>query len=128
MEDGTRITFYIDVYSPDTIPMAKLAEYMADFAALLGKEHGVHFDYLEEGSTKIVSRIDYEDTPKVRTRLRDISRGNLTKETAKIVATIDDRLANDNAVGRVFELNENGVAVAEILAFEGRNRVTLQSY
>jgi hypothetical protein len=30
--------------------MAKLAQYMADFAALLGKEHAVHFDHLEGGS------------------------------------------------------------------------------
>src|SRR3954453_5420538 len=102
MSDGKRLTFYIDVYSPETIPMAKLAEYMADFAALLGKEHGVHFERLESGSTKIVTRIDYEDEPKVTNRLIDISRGNLTKDTAKIVAQIEDRLANDNAIGRIF--------------------------
>ena len=29
--------------------MAKLAQYMADFAELLGKEHAVHFVDLEEG-------------------------------------------------------------------------------
>jgi hypothetical protein len=34
MNDDKRLIFYIDAYSPDTIPMAKLAEYMADFAAL----------------------------------------------------------------------------------------------
>src|SRR3954470_2064149 len=85
MEDGTRITFYIDVYSPDTIPMAKLAEYMADFAALLGKEHGVHFDHLESGSTTIVSRVEYEDLPKVTTRLNDIRQGTASKELAQLV-------------------------------------------
>jgi hypothetical protein len=128
MEDSKKIVFYIDVYSPETIPMGKLAEYMGDFAAILGKEHGVHFDHLETGSTKIVSRIDFEDAPKVTSRLRDISRGNLTKETAKIVNAIDDRLANDNAIGRVFELKDDGQPVAEILAFEGRTRIRPPSY
>ncbi len=128
MTDDKKLTFYIDVYSPDTIPMAKLAEYMGDFAALLGKEHSVHFDHLEMGSTKIVSRIEFEDTPKVITRLRDISRGNLTKETARIVEQIDDRLANDNAIGRVYEVDAEGHPGAEIIAFAGRSRPKPQSY
>lgn len=128
MSDDKKLTFYIDAYSPATIPMAKLAEYMADFAALLGKEHGVHFDHLEPGSTKIVSRIEYEDAPKVTNRLRDISRGNLTKETAKLMAQIDERLANDNAVGRIYEQNEDGEAVAQLIEFPGRTRPKPQSY
>jgi hypothetical protein len=33
MTDDKKLVFYIDAYSPETIPMAKLAEYMADFAA-----------------------------------------------------------------------------------------------
>jgi hypothetical protein len=30
MNDDIRLIFYIDAYSPETFPMAKLAEYMAD--------------------------------------------------------------------------------------------------
>jgi hypothetical protein len=108
--------------------MAKLAEYMADFAALLGKEHAVHFDHLEKGSTKIVSRVEFEDVPKVRTRLTEIRNGTAPKELARLVAEIDDRLANDNAIGRVlFEERELG-ATAELLAFPGRDRPKAQSY
>src|SRR4029077_2307562 len=101
MSDDKRLVFYIDAYSPATIPMAKLAEYMADFAALLGKEHAVHFERLKEGSTAIVSRVDYEDVPKVTTRLTEIRNGNAPKDVARLVAEIDKRLANDNATGRV---------------------------
>ena len=42
-----RLVFYVDAYSPETIPMAKLAEYMSDFAALLGRENAAHFAGLE---------------------------------------------------------------------------------
>jgi hypothetical protein len=69
MTDDRRFRFYIDAYSPKDIPMAKLAEYMTDFAELLGKEHRVHFDRLEGGSTTIVSRVEREDVPKVDHRL-----------------------------------------------------------
>jgi hypothetical protein len=127
MTDGKKLIFYIDAYSPETIPMAKLAEYMADFAALLGKEHGVHFDHLEPGSTTIVTRVEYEDVPKVTTRLNDIRQGTAPKELAQIVAQIDNRLANDNAIGRVLEEGEDGTT-AELLAFPGRTRPKAQSY
>jgi hypothetical protein len=128
MDDDKRLIFYIDAYSPDTIPMAKLAEYMADFAALLGKEHAVHFDHLENGSTKIVSRVEFEDVPKVTTRLTEIRNGTASKELARLVAQIDDRLANDNAIGRVLFRQAADQATAELLAFPGRDRPKAQSY
>lgn len=128
MSDDRRLTFYIDAYSPATIPMARLAEYMADFAALLGTQNRAYFEGLESGSTKIVSRVAYEDVPKVTTRLRDISRGDLTKETAKLFQQIDDRLANDNAVGSIVALDAQGHPAGEVLAFPGRTRPNRQSY
>ena len=128
MTDDKKLSFYIDAYSPESIPMAKLAQYMADFAALLGKEHAVHFDRLESGSTKIVSRIEFEDVPKVTTRLSEIRNGTAPKDVAKIVKEIDDQLANDNATGRVlFEESERG-ATAELLFFPGRDRPKPQTY
>src|ERR1700730_6577244 len=127
MTDDKKLIFYIDAYSPETIPMAKLAEYMADFAALLGKEQGVHFDHLESGSTTIVSRVEYEDLPKVTTRLNDIRHGTAPKELAQIFEQIDIRLANDNAIGRVLEEGKDS-ATAELLAFPGRHRTKGQSY
>lgn len=42
-----KLIFHID--SPEPIPMARLAEYMADFAALLGKEHRVYLEHAESG-------------------------------------------------------------------------------
>ena len=68
MNDDKRLIFYIDAYSPETIPMAKLAEYMSDLAALLGRENAVHFAGLEKGSTKLAVRVEFEDVPKVTMR------------------------------------------------------------
>lgn len=128
MNDDKRLIFYIDAYSPETIPMAKLAEYMADFAALLGRENAVHFVGLEKGSTKLAARVEFEDVPKVTTRLHDIQRGNPPKDAVKVFAQIDDRLANDNAIGRIFVEGSEGTADAELLTFPGRDRPRAQSY
>lgn len=128
MSDDRRLVFYIDAYSPETIPMAKLAEYMADFAALLGKENAVHFAGLEKGSTKLAARVEFEDMPKVTTRLHDIRRGNPPKDAIKIFTQIDARLANDNAIGRIFVEGEEEADNVELLIFPGRNRPKAQSY
>ena len=63
-------TLYIAAYSPETIPLARLAKYMQSFAAMLGHETAVHFDQLDGGSTQLVTRIEHEDVPKVRARGR----------------------------------------------------------
>ena len=126
MSDEKRFRFHIDAYSPADIPMAKLAEYMADFAELLGKEHRVHFDRLEGGSTTIVSRVEREDVPKVDHRLRAVGQGTAEKDLASVVVRIDERLANDNATGRVLE--EIDGQSAEVIAFPGRDRPKIPTY
>jgi hypothetical protein len=128
MNDDKRLIFYIDAYSPETIPMAKLAEYMTDFAALLGRENAVHFAGLEKGSTKIAARVEFEDVPKVTARLHDIRRGMPPKDAMKTFEQIDKRLANDNAIGRIFVEGEEGAVPAELLTFPGRERPKAQSY
>ena len=61
--------FTIGAFTPSAIPMARLAEYMADFAVLLGNEKSVHPGGLEEGSTVLVAKVEWEAEPKVRERL-----------------------------------------------------------
>jgi hypothetical protein len=128
MNDDKHLIFYIDAYSPKTIPMAKLAEYMADFAALLGEDNAVHFSGLKEGSTQLLAVVEFEDVPKVTTRLHDIRRGNPPRDALKIFEQIDKRLANDNATGRIFVEAEESVAPVELLTFPGRDRPKAQSY
>ena len=62
----TEYRFKIDAYSPETIPMARLAEYMSDLAVLFGNRENVHFVQLEPGSTTLLQRIEYEAVPKVK--------------------------------------------------------------
>ncbi len=126
--NGKRLIFHIDVYSPDTIPMAKLAAYMEDFAALLGKDNAVHFDGLAPGSTRIKARVEFEDMPKVTNRLDDIRRGNPPKDAAKLFNEIDIRLASDNATGRILAEDDGGIITAELLTFLGRDCPKVQSY
>ena len=110
----------IDAYTPETIPMATLAQYMESFAHLLGQEHGVHFGGLEKGSTQLLGRVDREEVPKVRNRLDQVRRGEGPADALKRFEEIDNLLAADAAVGAIYE-DEEGES-AQIIAFPGRDR------
>lgn len=109
--------FRIDVFTPETLPMERLAEYMLQFAKLLGEPERVHFIDVEAGSAVVRARIEDVAVPKVESRLVEASRGRGDPVAVKALQCLDEMLANDNAVGQV--LDEAG---AEIIAFQGRNR------
>jgi hypothetical protein len=109
--------FRIDAYTPETIPMARLAEYMGDLAELLGYKPSVHFVGLEPGSTAIVHRVDTEDVPKVETRLRQLDRNEAPPDVMKAYRSLDSKLANDNAIGSLTGLQRH-----RVIKFPGRDR------
>lgn len=109
--------FKIDVFTPETLPMERLAEYMLQFAKLLGEPERVHFVDVEAGSAVLRARVEDMAVPKVERRIADASRGQGDPVALKALQSLDDMLANDNAIGQVFD-----EAGAEIIAFQGRNR------
>lgn len=74
MEDA-EYTSKIDAFTPDSLPMARLAEYLAALADLIGHKASTHFVRLERGSTKLVHKVEATDAPKVERRLRDVIDG-----------------------------------------------------
>jgi len=116
MTMSKRYTLYIKAYTPETMPMARLAQYMQNLAAMLGHDAAVHFDTLKPGSTQLVTRIDYEEVPKVASHLAQVKRGEGSPEATKAQAEIDRLLAEDNATGFFYEDEDEN---AKIIAFPG---------
>ena len=113
---GTEYRFSIDAYTPETMPMARLAEYMSRLAEILGEPSAVHFDRLVAGSTVLVHRIEREALPKVRERAAAVQRGDAPREAIRAYRTINRLLREDNGVG---VLREN-IRGAKVLVFPGR--------
>lgn len=112
---GREYAFKIDAYTPDTLPMARLAEYMADLARLLGETADVHFVRLDEGSAKLIHRIEGTAVPKVRERVRRAHRGDGPLEAVRAIRGINKLLREDNGTGVLIEGRG-----AEIIRFPGR--------
>ncbi len=110
--------FRIDSFTPDTLPMARLAEYLSTLAKLLGHPEHTHFVRVDPGSARLVHKVDAVDAPKVETRLGGIRIGQGPKEALTARQTLNDMLANDNAEGELSEVATGRI----IIPFEGRNR------
>lgn len=118
MSGGHEYKFKIDGFTPETIPMARLAEYMADIAAILGEQHSVHFVRVERGSTEVIQTVDYEAVPKVANRVEQVRKGNPPNDAKAPLENINKRLKLDNSTGVLC-----GHDGAEIIQFPGRNIV-----
>jgi hypothetical protein len=82
--------FTIDAFTPSTIPLLRLADYMRDFAIMLGNEGSVHpGERLEPGSTVLVAKVEREAEPKVRERLRAIRNRDGNDRAMEAAARLD---------------------------------------
>jgi len=115
--------FRMDGYTPSTIPMNRLAEYMSDLASLLGEQKSVHFVRLKKGSVGIVHAIEYEAEPKVRKRIRNAQAGNDRDDETNPMRRINKRLAQDNASGVLWGPEEK-----RTIDFPGKKRFTQPEY
>ena len=94
-------------YKPATIPMSRLAAYMAALANLLGEEPSVHFDEVKEGSAILVAKVDEPAQPKVHGRVQKVRVGDAPQDAQKAFRALDDLLAGDNATGRLTSGSDN---------------------
>jgi hypothetical protein len=88
---------HISAYSPDTIPMNRLAEYMQQLALLMGSKACVHFKSLEKGSTALCVEVEQEETPVVCKRLSEANNPNAPVDMQRYVKKLNDMLRGDNA-------------------------------
>jgi hypothetical protein len=122
MPDGDDYRLKIEAYTPDTMPMERLAEYLAELALMLGENKSVHFVKLEPGSTSIIHRIETEAIPKVKARTASVRRGVGPRDSVRAYRKINKMLREDN--GRAVWKAET--SEAEIIVFPGKEDVELQ--
>lgn len=115
MKVGEEYRFRIDAYTPATMPLARLANYLTELAKVLGEDRSVHLVKLEPGSTVLVHQIDTEALPKVRERTAAVRRGDAPPEAIRAYQQINRMLSEDN--GSAVLTESSG---AEIIRFPGK--------
>jgi hypothetical protein len=117
--EGTEYQFKIDAYSPATMPMGRLAQYMGELAGLLGERDSVHFRSLTKGSTVLKARVDREAAPKVHDRVVAVRSGDTSGEAQRAFNALNKLLRADNAVGVLRDAAVRGV----VIRFPGRELI-----
>ena len=93
----TELRFKIDAFRPETLPMARLAEYLTQLAVILGETRSVHLVGIEEGSAVLVHEIDRAALPAVESRITAVREGGGPPAATKAYRKLNDHLAEDNA-------------------------------
>lgn len=112
--NGEEYELIIDAFTPSTIPMSRLAEYMRELAFLMGNPGSVHFKGLKSGSVRLVARIEREAVPKVRQRLQSARDPDAPADIRRPYQKLDDMLRDDNGVGKLVRGTTN------VVRFPGR--------
>ena len=107
--------FELDAYTPETMPLSRLAEYLERIAVLFGESHSVHLIKIEAGSTVPVFRVQHEAEPKVRERLRLVKQKDGPPEAMRAAKEINELLRRDDAVGSIVD-----PIGGKIISFPGR--------
>lgn len=115
--DPVEYVFRIDVFTPDTMPMERLAKYLSALAKMFGHPDHTHFMGVEKGSALLKTRVDFVDAPKAEARLQGIRMGDGPKDALAAKEELEALLANDNAVGELRDANGS-----TIIPFVGRDR------
>ena len=102
--------------------MARLAEYMAQLAEMIGEISSVHFKNLETGSTVVVSRIQREAIPKVHARANAVRRGDAPRDALRAYRTINRMLRDDNGIGHFISAD----STRALIRFPGREEIEEQ--
>ena len=118
-ERESEYRFHIQGFTPDTIPMKRLAEYIGELANFLGHPHSVHFIRVDPSSLAVVHRVDTQDIPKVQERLHLVATDPSNAPTDAMAAyrAINSKLESDNTTAQIF-------ADDNIIEFPGKTLVT----
>ncbi len=89
--------FRIDAWLPDTLPMARLAEYLSNLARVFGHQDHVHFLKVRKGSAIPEIHVQETAVPKVQARLKLVNTPDAPEDATKSVHHINNMLRDDGA-------------------------------
>jgi hypothetical protein len=97
MPERKKLRFHIHEYTPYTLPMERLVDYLKNLAVLLGSTENVHFVRLDAGSVDCQIETDASEEPKIVSRVREVAQGSGTQEAKNAYKNLRELLEEDKA-------------------------------
>jgi hypothetical protein len=115
-KNWTEFRFEIDAYSPSTMPLDRLTEYLTELVKILGEPKNVHLMAIQGGSTAPLLRVDREADPKVRGNVAAVRAEEARPDAMRSYRHMNAMLRADNAVGSLTETGKK----RPLIRFPGR--------
>jgi hypothetical protein len=109
--------FKIEGFTPDTLPMSRLALYLADLADLLGHENQVHFVRVAKGSADLVHVVEEELQGEVIHRVHLVKQGLGPTDAQVAFRNLNAKLSEDGKTAKMTR------GRSKLLAFPGAEAV-----
>lgn len=106
--------------TPLTLPMAKLAEYLAAYASLLGYREHVHFIKVEGGSASPVALVEMARDSQVRERIKQAASGLGSNDAVDAYKKLNTILTEADGYGEVLERVDT--REVKVIEFPGNRR------
>ncbi len=116
MAEAGEFRFTIDRYTPETLPMARLAEYLSQLATLFGEKQAVHVTTGDADGAVPLIRVEADALPRVRDRLSAVGRGEGPIDAMRAYRGINERLRLDDTSATL-----TGSRDADVLPFPGKD-------
>jgi hypothetical protein len=112
----TNWTFALVVHGkpPTRTPLSRIAEYMQEFAALLGNRQDVLFAGVRKGSTVLRVQADEQDATELSKRIIGLRSGDAPKDATDRASRIDRMLGEDRTRAEIIRRDGN-----VLYAFQG---------
>ncbi len=121
------LEFVIDAFTPDTLPMGRLGEYLVQLSTLLGHKERVHFVEVKEGSATLVHEVEPPAYPKVRDRVHAVRSLDAPGEAIKAFETLEHMLRADGAQAEL-RRRADTAPTGRLLHFPGASRQLDEPY
>ena len=101
MKNRAEFFFKMDGWTPEEIPMERLAEYMGDLAKLLDSKQRVHVVGIKSGSVEVVMDVDESHKEEIKQRAYNAGQGKGQRQSKAAFRRISERLYKDGKEGRL---------------------------
>lgn len=113
--------FKIEAYTPTTMPLSRLTEYLKDLIDIFGEDKNTHLLRVEDGSCVPVFLVDPEAVPKVEQRFQDIEQNEAPPNVISAVERINRKLRMDGTKAVIVGPSEDN-----LVYFPGAEREELE--
>ena len=111
-------------FTPTTIPMSRLAEYLLDLATLLGHKESVHLIGVKDGSAQPVIFYDEAEEGRIFHRIHGAAAGTGEPDAVEAYGRIDARFKKDQGSGYIHDVLRN----TNVIAFPGVKKGAPETY